>query len=297
MVNTNTRPKIGLALSGGGARGMAHLGILKVLEEAGIAVDCIAGSSMGGLIAAAYACGVPLDVIEEKALQLSRPRELIRLLDISTERRGLIEGHRLRDFLADMFLERRFDATRIPLAISCVDLIEAREVVFTDGLVFPVVMATITVPGLFQPVEIGPYRLVDGGVLNNLPVNRARELGADIVIGVDVQFNPYREKPWQDMPEKPRFPLPLPDFFLDFYRSELILIAELTKINLEKYPPDLVLRPNIPPDIDMFLGFPRIPEAIAVGEECARQALPQIQQIIDEYPCASTVDTAQKSSA
>ena len=274
------RLTLGLALSGGGARGMAHVGILKVLEEAGIRIDYIAGASMGGVIAAAYACGIPMEVIEEKALQLSRPRELIRLLDISPERRGLIEGERMRNFLAEMFLERYFESTRIPLAISCVDLVEAREVVFTSGLILPAVMGTITVPGLLKPVEVGPYRLVDGGVLNNLPVDRARELGADILIGVDVQFNPYREKPWQDLPEKPRFPVPLPDFFLDFYRSELIMIAELTRIHLENYPPDLVLCPDIPPDMDMFLGFPRIPEAIAAGEACAREALPVIRRLI-----------------
>jgi NTE family protein len=274
------RPTIGLALSGGGARGMAHLGFLKVFEEAGIPIDYIAGASMGGLIAAAYACGVPLSVIEEKALQLSRPRELFRLLDLSRERRGLFEGHRLRDFLADMFLERHFENTRIPLAITCVDIVESREVVFTSGLIFPAVMGTITVPGLFQPVEIGPYRLVDGGVLNNLPVNRVRELGADIIIAVDVQLNPLREKPWQDLPEKPHFPVPLPGFFLDFYRAELIMIAQLTKLQLEKCPADLLLCPEIASDIDMFLGFPRIPEAIAAGEACARQALPQIQKLM-----------------
>lgn len=275
-----TTPKIGLARSGGGARGMAHLGVLKVFEEAGIPINCIGGASMGGLIAAAYACGVPLAVIEERALQLSRPRELIRLLDLSKERRGLFEGQRLRDYLADLFLERYFESTRIPLVITCVDIVESREVVLTSGLVFPAVMATITVPGLFKPVEMGPYRLVDGGVLNNLPVNRVRELGADLVIAVDVQLNPYREKPWQDLPEKPRFPVPLPDFFLDFYRSELIMIAELTRIHLEQCPPELLLSPRIAPDIDMFLGFPRIPEAIAAGEACARQALPEIERLM-----------------
>jgi len=274
------RPKIGLALSGGGARGMAHIGVLKVLEEAKIPVDCIGGASMGGLIAAAYACGIPLPDIEEKAVQLSNPRHLIRLLDISTERRGLFEGNHIRDFLADMFLERLFETARIPLTITTVDIVESREVVLTSGLIFPAVLATITVPGLFKPHEMGPYRLVDGGVLNNLPVDRVRELGADIIIGVDVQLNPYREKPWQDLPEKPHFPVPLPDFFLDFYRSELIMIAELTRVHLEKCPPDLLLTPDLAPDIDMFLGFPRIPEAIAAGEQCAREALPDIQRLL-----------------
>jgi NTE family protein len=284
------RPKVGLALSGGGARGLAHIGILKVFEEAGIPIDCIGGSSMGGLVAAAYACGIPLAEIEEKALQLSRMRELIRLLDISKERRGLFEGDRLRDFLAGFFIERRFDSTRIPLSITCVDIVEAREVVLTSGMIFPAVLATITVPGLFKPYEMGAYRLVDGGVLNNLPVNRVRELGADIVIAVDVQLNPYRDKPWQDLPEKSRFPVPLPTFFLDFYRAELIMIAELTRIHLQNCPPELLLAPDIPPDIDMFLGFPRIPEIILAGEQCARQAISAVQALLQPGENPSTAN-------
>lgn len=274
------RPKIGLALSGGGARGLAHVGILKVFEQEGIPIDYIGGASMGGLIAAAYACGIPLQEIEERALALAHPRKLIRLLDISPERRGLFEGHRLRNYLAEIFLERHFETTKIPLTITAVDIVQAKEVVLTKGLILPAVMATIAIPGIFKPYEMGSWRLVDGGVLNNLPVDRVAELGADFIIGVDVQINPYREKPWQDLPEKPRFPVPLPDFFLDFYRSELIMIAELTRIHLVSCPPDIILSPNIAPDIDMFLGFPRIPEVIEAGEQCAREALPKIKRLL-----------------
>jgi NTE family protein len=275
------RPKIGLAMSGGGARGLAHVGVLKVLQAAGIPIDCVSGTSMGGVIAAAYACGIPVSEIEEIALRLSRTREMIKLLDVSTQRRGLLEGNRVRDFLAGLFIDLNIENLPIRLALPAVDLIQSREIVFTSGLVLPAVLATMAVPGLFQPVEIGPYRLVDGGVLNNLPVDRVRELGADIVIAIDVQFNPYTEKPWQDMPERPHFPMPLPDFFLDFYRAELIMVAEITQAHLKLSPPDLLLHPPIPPDIDIFLGFPRIPEAIAAGEACARQAIPEILRLIN----------------
>lgn len=274
------RPKVGLALSGGGARGLAHVGILKVFEKEGIPIDYIGGASMGGLIAAAYACGIPLSEIERKALDLSHPRKLIRLLDISPERRGLFEGNRLRHYLAEIFLERHFETTKIPLTITTVDIVQAKEVVLTQGLILPAVMATIAIPGVFKPYQMGSLRLVDGGVLNNLPVDRVAELGADFVIGVDVQIDPNREKPWQDLPEKPRFPVPLPDFFLDFYRSELIMIAELTRMHLISCPPDILLTPNIPSDIDMFLGFPRIPEVIEAGEQCAREALPKLRRLL-----------------
>src|SRR5512133_2481476 len=101
----SNRPKVGLAMSGGGARGLVHVGVLKVLAEAGIPIDCVSGTSMGGVIAAAYACGIPVCEIEEKALQLSNMRELVKLLDISTQRRGLLEGTRIRDSLAALFID------------------------------------------------------------------------------------------------------------------------------------------------------------------------------------------------
>lgn len=259
---------------------MAHVGVLKVLDEAGIRVDCIAGTSMGGVIAAAYACGVPLPEIEAKALQLSHMHELMKLVEVAAPRRGLLRIDRVRDFLADLFLDRVFENLPVRLAIPTTDLVDAREVVFDSGLVFPAVLATIAVPGLFEPFEYGPHRLVDGGILNNLPVDRVRDIGADIIIGVDVQFNPKIDKPWQDLPKHARFPVPVPDFFLDFYRAELIMVAELTQAHLKDCPPDLLLRPPIPMDITMFLGFPRIAEAIDAGEQAAREALPEIMRLV-----------------
>lgn len=277
------KPRIGLALSGGGARGLVHIGVLKVLTQAGIQVDCIAGTSMGGIVAAAFASGLPLDSIEEKAIRLSKMRELVKLVDPSPGRRGFLEGNRVRDFLADFFVDRTFENLKIPLALPAVDLITAQEIVFTKGLLFPAVLATIAVPGLFKPVEFAGYRLIDGGILNNLPVDRVRELGADIVIAVNAQFDPFTEKPWQDQPTPPHFPVPLPNFFLDFYRAELIMIAEITETKIRKCCPEILLHPPIPSDITMFLGFTRIKEVIAAGEQCARENLPLIQTVIDHF--------------
>ncbi len=285
-----TRPRIGLALSGGGARGLAHIGILKVLDEAGIPIDTISGTSMGGVVAAAYACGIPVREIEQLALRLKSVRELMKLIDLSPQRRGLMEGNRVRDYLAGFFLDRTFESCKIPLALPAVDLVEAREVVFVDGLILPAVMATIAVPGLFSPASIGPYRLIDGGIMNNLPVDCARKLGATRVIAIDVQFDPYHEKPWQDQDTPPHFPVPLPGFFLDFYRAELIMVAEITRRRLSESCPELLLRPDIPSEITMFLGFQRVDEVIEAGEQCARQALPAIRELVfpanDEYPSA-----------
>lgn len=276
------RPKVGLALSGGGVRGISHIGILKALVDAGVQIDCISGTSMGGVIAAAYACDIPIKVIEEKALRLSQMRELAKLVDLSPWRRGLLEGNRVRDYLTDLFLDRTFDSLAIPLAIPAVDIRQAKEVVFTDGLVFPAVLATIAVPGLFQPVEIGDHRLVDGGILNNLPVDLTRQLGADIVIAVDALVDPRHDRPRQKASEASHFHFPMPEFFLDFYQAELIMIAKLTEGRLKLNPPDILLRPAIPSDITLFSGFTRAQEVIAIGEACARKALPEIHERIAE---------------
>jgi NTE family protein len=245
---------------------------------------------MGGVVAAAYACGIPILEIEKFALRLKNLRELMKLVDLSPQRRGLMEGNHVRNYLTGFFLDRTFESLKIPLALPAVDLIQAREIVFKEGLVLPAVMATIAVPGLFAPAAIGPYRLIDGGVMNNLPVDCARDLGASRVIAVDVQLDPYHEKPWQDQETPPHFPIPLPGFFLDFYRAELIMIAEITRRRLKESCPELLLHPNIPPDITMFLGFQRVDEIIKAGEQCARQALPAIREMAfsanDEYPSA-----------
>jgi NTE family protein len=273
--------KIGLALSGGGARGFAHVGILKGLEAAGISVDYIAGASMGGLIGACTAAGYSPAFLEERILELSRMREIMKLIDLAPYRRGLLEGNKVRAYLLELFEERTFESLDIPLSVTAVDLLQGKEVVLNSGPLLPAIMSTIAIPGLFAPNTYGPYRLVDGGVLNNLPFDHARSMGADIVIAVDVQLDPHYELPWQDLPEKPHWPIRLPDFFLDFYRAELIMISAINRMRLQNCPPDMLIRPTIPPDITMFLGFPYGKEIIKAGEQAIAGALPGIIEMIE----------------
>ena len=274
-----TNRKLGLALSGGGVRGFAHIGVLKVLAQAGITIGCISGTSMGGLIAAAYACGVPLAEIERKALSLASKRQLVRLVDIDGHRRGFLSGARVRDYLAEFFLDRTFEGLPIPLAIPAVDLNDGSEVVFDSGLVFPAVLATIAVPGLFQPVELNQRRLVDGGVLNNLPVDLLRGLGAEVTLAVNAQFDPHQPDTWTGS-GKPQFPVPVPELFGNLYAAGLIMIARLSQAHLDLCPPDVLMFPPIPAGITMFVGFHRAAEVIAAGEQCAREALPRIERLL-----------------
>lgn len=275
---------IGLALSGGGIRGFVHIGILKALEEANIPIEYISGTSMGGVIAAAYASGIPLSVIEETALRLSNLRELMKLVDLSPQRRGLLEGQKVHAFLANLFIDRTFETMKIPLAIPAVDIIHSQEHVFTQGLVLPALMATTAVPGLFSPVKIGEFCFIDGGILNNLPVDCVRKLGAKTIIAVDAQPDLCQEKPWQEQEQPTRFPIPLPRFFLDFYWAELIMIAEITQRKLAETCPEILLHPPIPKDVMMFLGFHRIADVIEAGVIGVREALPSIQRLLEKQP-------------
>ncbi len=171
--------KVGLALGGGAMKGYAHLGVLRALERAGLHVDYLAGTSIGGVVASLYALNhtpdTIADVLDAAAATLVRPV-------LST--RSLLSSDRLRHFLRTQGDCVSFDNLHTPLALVASDIYSGREVVFRGGLVWPAVLATVAVPGLFPAQPIGPYWLVDGGVLNPVPADVARDMGADVVLAV-----------------------------------------------------------------------------------------------------------------
>jgi NTE family protein len=277
------KPSLALVLGGGGARGLAHIGVLKVLTRAGIKFDCICGTSIGGVIGACFASGMSPEVMEEKALSFSQLKELIKFIDLTPPRRGLLEGNKIKNFLFNLIDENMsFEQLRYPFFINAVDLILAKEVVFCKGPIYPAILATIAVPGIFAPVELDQFSLVDGGVLNNLPVNHARAWGADIILAIDVQINPQQTVQWIESSDKPQFPIPMPEFFLEFYRANLVMVAELTRKQIEINKPEILLVPPMPGDITMFLGFSRAKEIIESGEKVAKENLPKILEIINK---------------
>lgn len=275
MKNIN-RPTLGLALSGGGARGLAHIGVLKVLEREGIPFDGLTGSSMGGIIASAYAAGVSVAELEAEALRLSRLRQLIKLVDLSPPHRGLLTGKRLRGYITRFLApDLTFNDLNMPLGLMSVDLQSGREVPLVEGFVLDAALATSAFPGVLPPIEWNGYQLVDGGLLNNLPVDLARELGADVVIAVDVSSDPRQSK----FSEESTFRLLIPDFAEYSYRAVQLLINAMTRARLEDSKPELLLRPHIASNIGTFSGFTRAVEIIAAGEKAANKSLPQLLEI------------------
>jgi NTE family protein len=287
-MNKRAQPQLSLALGGGGARGLAHIGVLKVLDRVGFPITFLAGTSMGGVVAALYAAGWTAEQLEAEALSMTSFRRLVKLVDLAPARRGLLEGQRVREQLNEMLGEDlRFDQLQKPLALVAVDLCTAQEVVLRQGGVVEAVLATMAVPGLLPPVVIKGCQLVDGGILNNLPIDVARAGGNGPVIAVDVSPAFPLQSPNSGQDENKLWPPIFPHFAQNIYTAELIMVSALTRARLQHAPPDLLLQPPIPPGISIFWGLTRAPEAISAGEQAALQALPTIEKLLDRFGEAS----------
>jgi NTE family protein len=273
------RPSVGLVLSGGGARGLAHIGVLRVLEREGIPVDYLAGASMGGVIAAGYAAGMSSYDLEQEALAITRKRRLLRLIDPGLKNGGVIRGQRLLDFFRQELGDRTFSELSLPLALVAVDLNSSQEVVLREGPVALALRATISIPGLFEPVEMNGWRLIDGGALNNLPVDVASGMGAEIVIAVDIGQNCkvgighwIGNHRW--IPGGISTMLEVIDDTLYAVR----IPEQENKLRL--FPPDVLIRPDLPINVNTVSGYDRVGELVATGERAAEEHLSEIKALL-----------------
>jgi NTE family protein len=182
---TARRPKIGLALGAGAARGWCHIGILRELDAAGFRPDVIAGTSIGALIGGCYAAG-ELDAIENFALSLTR-RRVLGLLDLSFSGGGLFSGARLRDLLSQALGERTIESLPIPFAAVATEISSGHEIWLRSGPIARALPASYALPGLLEPQVVDGRWLFDGALVNPIPVSVCRALGADIVIAISLQ--------------------------------------------------------------------------------------------------------------
>ncbi|MBX5436266.1 MAG: patatin-like phospholipase family protein [Alicyclobacillaceae bacterium] len=182
---------MGVALGAGGAKGLAHIGVLKALEEHGLKPEAVSGSSMGSLVGAMYATGMTPWFMERLACALHRRQ----WIDMKVSRLGLIAGEKVREMVALLTRRRRIEEADIPLAIVATDLMARAPVVFTTGPIADAVRASIAIPGVFIPVMREGRVLVDGGVLERVPVSAARWLGVQVVVGVDVSASSRSRRP------------------------------------------------------------------------------------------------------
>ncbi len=176
--------KVGLALGSGASRGLAHIGVIEAIEKAGIKVDYIAGSSMGALIGAAYASG-ELEKLRHHALSMDW-RQFTAYLDFNFPQQGLLEGEKLVQLIEFLVSSRTFEELNIPLGVTATDLTTGKEIDLEKGDLIHAIRASISLPGIFNPFEIDGNYLVDGGLVNPVPVDLVRSMGADFIIAVDL---------------------------------------------------------------------------------------------------------------
>ena len=185
------RKKLGFALGAGGARGVAHIGFLQAMEEAGIKPDYISGCSMGSIVGMAYSSGMPVEKMKEVALSL----KLVDLIDLTAKPGGMFDTRKLRKLLEKHLGNVQFSDLKIPFRCVAVDLHTQRLIELSDGDALEAVIASSCIPGVFKPVHRGEYRLIDGGTLERVPVRTVKEMGANKIVAVDViGQKPCREK-------------------------------------------------------------------------------------------------------
>lgn len=275
-VNLFYKPKFGLALSGGGAQGLAHIGVLRALEDAGIRPDYLAGTSMGGVIAAAYASGLTPDEIERIAADVSQTRNLLRLADLSIPQQGIVRGDRMLEFFDKHVRGSTFADLRIPLTLVAADLNTGQEVHIRDGSVAEALRATVSIPGIFTPVERDGMRLVDGGLLNNLPVDAVRQMGADIVLAVNVDAG--TDSIWQAVSRLRPLSGTIGGLIVNLGDSLDVVIRQQRAHKLMEYPPDFLVQPTIPDKVTILTGFNRVKELAVSGEAATRSILPDLKK-------------------
>jgi NTE family protein len=184
-VSVKNNIKIGYALGGGGARGLSHIGVLKVLDENGIFPDIIAGTSIGAMVGALYAGGYKPGEIERLVLEMDW-KKLVRLADMTFPLSGLLQGKRVVSLLRSILGDLTFPQLRYTFACVATDIINGEQVILRDGSLIEAIHASISIPGIFKPVAIMGRYLVDGSLINAVPVSVCREMGAGYVIGVNV---------------------------------------------------------------------------------------------------------------
>ncbi|MDE5413080.1 patatin-like phospholipase family protein [Alkalihalobacterium chitinilyticum] len=255
------RPKIGLALGSGGARGFAHIGVLKVLEEANIPIDFIAGSSIGSLAGVLYGAGQSPETLEKFAKLFRRKY----YLDFTVPKMGFVAGKKVKELIHILAKGKNLEELSPPVWVVATDLLKGERVVFKDGPAAPAIRASISIPGIFVPEKKDGRLLVDGGVIDRVPVSVVKEMGADITIAVDISY--FQVDP------------PISSIYDVILQTMDIMEREM--VRLREIDTDVMIRPMVKQASS--IAFTNVEEYIRLGEEEAKKQLDLIHEQIDRW--------------
>jgi len=285
---TKEKLKIGLALGGGGARGLAHIGVLKVLERENIPIDLITGTSMGAIIGGAYALNKDISAIEKIAEKYSKISEFNigfsfnekeregklfflkkmsdflkkgYILNLELRRKYINDGEGVKNIIKDLVDNATFVDTKIPFAVVAADLVKGEKIILNHGKLFDALLASASIPGMFPPVTLDKKILVDGGIVDVVPIETAQSLGANFIIAVSVSQTIKKREEFNNAVEI-------------FFRSESITSAELRKLQLSFA--DIVITPKV--GRFHWSDFSKPEQCIREGEIAAQNAISELKQ-------------------
>jgi len=283
------KKNVALVLSSGGARGCAHIGAIKVLDQNGYKITSVAGTSMGALVGGIYATGQLLQF--EEWIRSLDIKEVLRLTDFSISKKGLVKGKKVIDKIKQIVPERNIEDLSIPFCAVATDIIEGTEAVFTEGNLYEAIRASISIPTVFQPVKIGNRYFVDGGLTNPIPVNRVKRHKDDLLVVVNVSSPiPYEKKSIEIeklsdkkyseqiklIKEKLNNLIPTKKtedigIFNLTNKSISTMMRKISDLTLEKHKPDLLI--NISKESFGTYDFYKAKEIIEEGESATLSAL------------------------
>lgn len=260
MIAVAAKQRLGLALSGGGTRGYAHIGVLQALEDNGIRPDFLSGTSIGAFAAALYAFGVPVKDLRE----IARDMAPVHVSKLKLSRLALFSNEELGRLIQSKIGKARIEDSPIPLAIVTVDIGNGEKVVLRQGEVAPAVMASNAVPGIYRPITIDGRLLVDGGIAEDVPISPLRPMGADIVVAVSLSAERKYVKP---------------DNIIDVILNAFdVAIDEGTKVQVRAA--DVLIEPRLSdfPRMDVS----RTDELVAEGYRSAKAAVEKIRYLLEQ---------------
>jgi NTE family protein len=308
------RKKIGLALGSGSSRGWSHIGVIKALNENNIPIDYIAGTSIGAYIGAIAASG-KIEEFEKIVLDMDW-KKVVSLLDISVSRAGVLDGRKVLDLADRVMVAKTFKDLKIPLHVISADLKKGEEIILSKGSVRDAVRASIAIPGIFRPIELNGVLCVDGGILNPVPVNAVRNMGADVIIAVDLNrclINRHKKRHTKkeekrdkalsnaildklaghfltvDALVKTWFKIETGEFlkddekdeipgFLDIYRKSMdIMEMQVARLTLQLNNPDIIITPDL--GHIRLMDFDLGKETIAEGYNKTMEQMEKIRAI------------------